>query len=117
MAVEARMSVLEPDSLAIMAEKLSTQFEQDMRRHFFCNYGNLFQFEIAVCFRTRRQERGSGLGNFCFRERGVQQQVATILQIAEVHSQWPAIGYSCTDGLFLVGSVGKPHLSGSSQPH
>src|SRR5712675_917153 len=86
-----------------------------MRRHLLGNYGNLFQFEIAVGFRTRREERRSGLGDLRFRKRGVQQQVATILQIAEIHTEWSAIGDRRTDGLLFLGSVGKPDLPRASQ--
>src|SRR6266850_4251262 len=57
------MSIFEPDSLAIVAEKLRAQLVEDVCRHFLGNYRNFLQFEIVVRFRTRGQKRGRCLGD------------------------------------------------------
>src|SRR5258708_30667387 len=104
------MSVLEPNPLAIVSKKLHTQFEEDVRGHFLCDYGNFLQLEIAVRFGTCAQQRRSRLGYFPFRKRRVQEQVATIFHIAEIHTQTTAIPDLCPKGLPFVASLRRPDL-------
>jgi len=47
----------------------------------------------------------------------VQEQVATVFQIAEIDAQRSAVGNRRPDWLFFVCPVGQPHMSRPSQPH
>lgn len=52
------MPILEPNSLAVVANKLAAQFYQSVRSHFVGDHRNFIQFEVVVGGGGSGQKRG-----------------------------------------------------------
>src|SRR6266481_10005985 len=97
MPVEAQLPTLQPGSLAIVADELCPQLEQGWRANFLGDHRNRIEFKVLISGTRCSKERGNDIFDISFGKRGVQKQVATIFYVAEVQTQWAAIGNTRSD--------------------
>src|SRR5260370_12146444 len=117
MPVEAQLPTLQPGSLAIVADELRPELEEGWRTNFLGDHRNRIELKILVSGSRCPEERGNDILNISFGKRGMQKQVAAIFYVAEVQTQWAAIGNNRSDWFILVLPIGQPDVTGPPEPY
>src|SRR5258707_10941031 len=117
MPVEAQLPTLQPGSLAIVANELRPELEQSWRANFLGDHRNRIELKVLVSGSRCSKQRGNDILNISFGKRGMQKQAAAIFYVAEVQTQWAAIGNNRSDWFILVLPVGQPDVTRPPEPY
>src|ERR1700741_4543362 len=117
MPVEARLSILKPDSLTIVAQELRPKLKQSTRCHFLRYQRNLLQLKVLVGCARCIEKRSHRAWDFRIGKCRMQKQITPIFEVAEIHAQRTAIGDCRSDELLFVRFIGHPSLTRPSKTY
>src|ERR1700726_4060208 len=105
MPIKARVTVFEPDSLAIVTNELDSELEQGRDSDLICYYRDLIKLKVPIRHRRCPEERRHNSKSFRLWKCWMEQQIAAIFEIAEVQAQRAAVRNRCANGVFSVALI------------
>ena len=116
-AIEAKISITQPDALAVVAQVLGAKANESRRSDCVGNDRDRIKFKVLVCRGGRFEQSGNHIRHIRISSLGTKEQIAAIFQIAEIRPQRAAIGNGCADWFVFVCGVCQPDLPRPPEAH
>src|ERR1700730_5400049 len=117
MPVEAGITLSKPDSLAIVTNEVNSELNQGRHSDLVCDHRDLIKLKVPIGHGRRPKKRSHHTQCFGLRKGGMEEQIAAVLEIAEVQAQGSSI-YNCRANRFLsVPAICQPYVASAAKAY
>ena len=117
MPVKTRVTIFQPDALAIVADKLNPKLQHGRHGDLVGYHRNLVKLEVPIGHGRRLEKRTHNAQGFRLRKCRMEDQIAAVFEIAEIQAQGTAISDGRPDRLFFVTLKRQPYVAGAPEAY